>query len=176
MAQSGFDLEADGFVGFTEMFTALGMTEFDDIEIAVLEHQWRNLAGPCTLFGPVHVLCANLDGSAGRDFLHFAHGGKRRDDETLDVGGTAAIGSFQCLAKTRASASVLFIFQLVPIQNLVMLNCLSISLCAVVSDGQCNTRLFKIGQYSRVGEASVIIASKSERSAMTCRAGRPNRW
>src|SRR5690606_37647486 len=59
--------------------------------------------------------------------------------------------AFNASAKTRASASVLFIFQLVPIQNLVMLNCLSISLCAVVSDGQCNTRLFKIGQYSPVG-------------------------
>ncbi|MNO02873.1 hypothetical protein D3C81_2234070 [compost metagenome] len=55
------------------MFATLGMAEFNDIEIAIFEHQWRNFAGPCTLISPVHVLRADLHGRICQNIFDFTN-------------------------------------------------------------------------------------------------------
>ncbi len=84
MADCGFGLQADRLVGLAEMFAAFGVAELDDVEIAIPEHERRNLAGPGTLIGPVHVLRTHLNGGIGKQTLDLPHRSERRNDETLD--------------------------------------------------------------------------------------------
>jgi hypothetical protein len=46
MLDRAFDLQADRLVCLAEMLAALGVAEFDDIEIAVLEHRRGDFTGP----------------------------------------------------------------------------------------------------------------------------------
>lgn len=117
MPHGRLDLETDRLVGFAKEFASLGVAEFDDIHAAVDQHQRRNLACPGAGFSPVHVLGTDLHGTVLQHRLDFADRSERRDDETLQARIVDDLGAGKPSAKLRASASVLFIFQLVPIQK-----------------------------------------------------------
>ena len=57
---SGRSLQADRAIRLAEMLAPLAVAELDEVEPAILEHQWRDLSGPGAGIRPMHVLRANL--------------------------------------------------------------------------------------------------------------------
>ena len=55
-----FGLKPNLLVRLAEMFAALGVAEFDEIEATILQHHRRDFSGPCAVVRPVHGLGATL--------------------------------------------------------------------------------------------------------------------
>ena len=66
VSDSGRGLQADGAIRLAEMLAPLAVAELDEVEPAIPQHQWRDLAGPGAGIRPVHVLRANLDPCRGQ--------------------------------------------------------------------------------------------------------------
>jgi hypothetical protein len=89
----------DRAVGLAEMFAPFAVAKFDEVEIAIPEHDWRDLTGPGAGIVPMHVLGADLDAGCRKDLLDLADGCEGRDDETLDAQIARCVGLASAVGK-----------------------------------------------------------------------------